>query len=601
MKNTPSPPPVPTAAQAIEAIASWGELSEPRRKSLSTAVRTFCRLGGKKAPEITRLDPARCLAAMDAATPTALGVSPSTLGNARSGLRYILRRLGLLAPVRVREAVTDPRWATLIESLPKRFHPHRLRAFMEFCAARDIASDAISSETLVLYLENRVATRGGDSNRSDAHQVARQWRRMGQTLEGWPTTLLTLPPIEGRPSALPFSAYPASLQEGAGRYFDWCAGSPDGDPFDEGAGNALAPASIESRRKGLRLLLWGLVETGTPAAMISQLEALTQFDVARQTLAWHRKRLGAKPTAGLATMADTVQSLAAFFRIDGPERERLRRLLGACRPKRQKEIPEDKAVLIDRLSNDRTLGVLLILPGLLMAKARQMRDGSVSQKNVCSPPKPMEACWTAALAVAIQIELLLPIRLHDLASLKLDEEVRLTQVGRRAPQAHLRVAASKTGQTVETELTGEAAAVLQEYLLEFRPLGPHPETSWLFPNRDSADLPRSKAGFGAAIAGAIEKYVGETMTTHDFRILVATIIIQENPHAIEDIRAVLGHAGYEIAARHYRRNNRLGAAKRLSDNINRIKKRTALVAAAALPPSALNANWPGANRSRGRK
>ena len=49
------------------------------------------------------------------------------------------RGLGVLAPVYRREPISDAAWAALMQALPARFHPHRLRAFMGFCAAKAIA------------------------------------------------------------------------------------------------------------------------------------------------------------------------------------------------------------------------------------------------------------------------------------------------------------------------------------------------------------------------------------------------------------------------------------------------------------------------------
>jgi hypothetical protein len=68
-------PPIPTAAQAIASIATWTQVSEASRKTFATAVRTYCRFGGKKAPETVRLDPTHCLTAIDQASPAALGKS----------------------------------------------------------------------------------------------------------------------------------------------------------------------------------------------------------------------------------------------------------------------------------------------------------------------------------------------------------------------------------------------------------------------------------------------------------------------------------------------------------------------------------------------
>jgi integrase len=260
-------------------------------------------------------------------------------------------------------------------------------------------------------------------------------------------------------------------------------------------------------------------------------------------------------------------------------------MLAIYRPKRQKEITEDLAKLLDQLADPDVEARLLHLPALLMCKARRLRDGWTSKGGVNHPPKPKEACWMAAVAAGIEIELHLPLRIHDLTHLRLGEQVTVSQGnGRSASQVHLRVIANKNGRVVETWLRGEAAGILMEYLRDFRPLGPHPTTDWLFPGRDREDRPRAKNAFSGTIAEAIHEHTGVHVNVHAFRAFAAALILADHPHAIEDVRALLGHSTFEMAFRHYRRTNRQAAAQRLDDAINKRRQRSrAAFAPPALP------------------
>ncbi|WPB83960.1 hypothetical protein [Sediminicoccus rosea] len=577
-----SSPDIPTAAQALAMIQTWDDKPSDQRRNLRTAVKTYCRLGGsKRPPEIVRLDPARCLPEVDAARASALGISDKSLRNVRSGLRYVLRRCGLLAPVRERNPVDDPRWAELIGQLPARFHPHRLRAFLEFCAARDIVPEAVTNDTLVAYLDRRQAERGGDNNRADVREAARQWNKMAKALPGWPQIELALPPDPDRTLSPPLATYPVSLQREVTEFVDWCRGSGE-EFFGEEADvrEPMSEASIQTRLTGLRLFLWGAVETGTPAEEMDGLEWLMRSDVRKRSMRWNRERLGGKVTAGLATIADTLPTVAAFLNRPEAERAVLRQALRAYRPKRQKEITERNARLLDRLTDPVARGKLLKLPFKLMERAREIRDGWVSHEGIDHAPKSMEACWLAAVAVAVEIELNLPLRVSDLTQLTLDEELRIQRQRRGSPTAFLRVTANKNDQVVETILDEESAELLQEYVDAFRPLGPHPETRWLFPNRDTAGHARAPQGFSAAIMEELEKELGFHMTVQSFRCFAATVIMEMNPHAIEDVRLILGHAGFAMAERHYRRVNRHAAARRLSAGLRSLRRDTQLQAAA---------------------
>jgi integrase len=209
----------------------------------------------------------------------------------------------------------------------------------------------------------------------------------------------------------------------------------------------------------------------------------------------------------------------------------------------------------------------------------------------------MEACWLASLAAAIEIEVLLPIRVHDLAHLKLEEELSIIPRGRHPSEAGLRVHASKNDMVVEAVFGQPATQLLLEYLHDFRPLGPHPETDWVFPNRDTADRPRAKGGFSTAITDVVKEHTGVRVNVHAFRAFVAMMILEDNPHAIEDVRAILGHSSFEMAFKHYRRSGRLKAAQRVDAGNAKRRSRHRLTNAVAKLPMDL-ASRPGSFRPR---
>ena len=123
-------------------------------------------------------------------------------------------------------------------------------------------------------------------------------------------------------------------------------------------------------------------------------------------------------------------------------------------------------------------------------------------------------------------------------------------------------------------MRGEAAGLVAEYLRSFRPLGPHPATAWVFRTCDREDRPRAKNGFSEAIADTIHEHTGVRVNVHAFRAFAAARILDDHPHAIEDIRVLLGHTSFEVALRHYRRTNRQGAAHRLSEAISKRRRRS---------------------------
>lgn len=576
----------PTVAEALLQMREWEDSPQLRKRNCAAALKLLCRIDGEKAPTIVRLDPAICLPALDGASAAALGLTPKSHQNYRATVRFVLRRLGILAAVHRREPIKSDAWRELEKGLPARFHPHRLRAFMAFCDTRAIMPADVTNDTLEAYLCHRTESHGGPNIRGDVREVARQWNKMRSLIVGWPNTTLTLGPPEGRVQTLPFPAYPASLQAEIERYLVWLAADPEETEDDETDHEPASAATVICRRKGIRLLLWGLVETGYAPETLTQLSILMQFDPARQSLRWHRQRRGKPnpqkpaelmPAPGMAMLVDTLRSLAIYFRLSGEADKKFRRMLNANRPKQRSEITETLSRLLDRLAVPETQTKLLHLPQLLMHKARHLRDGWTSKAGVNHVPKPHEGNWMAALAVAIEVELHLPLRIHDLAGLRISQQLFVNQASKRgAPEVHLRVVASKNGRLVETWMRGEAAQLVVEYLQDFRPFGPHPGTDWVFPNRDRKNSARAKGGFSEAIADSIYEHAGVRVNVHAFRAFAAMLILEDHPHALEDIRALLGHGHFDIAFRYYRRANRQGAAQRLSEAISKRRYRAKL-------------------------
>lgn len=585
----PRKPPLPPALipTAREMIARLGELTTipaTQRTTAVAAVRSYCKLIGQpKALDLVRVDPRDVLPAMDAATPVQLDNAPSTLRNKRAALRSAFRAMGLLAPVRSRPPAEAPAWAPLVAALPARFHPYRLRAFMAWCGGQGLSPDAVDDAVLERYLAERIASQGGQNQRAHVAEVARQWARMRDLIPGWPERELRLAPAPERVRTPPFSTYPETLQAEVERLRAWCATSAVHDLDADGPAQALAPATLSLRETGIRLLLWALIETGTPQAELTSLRCLVDRATAARALKFHRERLQAQMSGHLAGLADAVQLLLVFFRVEGEASAQMRKMLAKLRPPVQREISDEVAATLDALSEPSRRARLLALPEALMREARELRNGVDPVTGAQWTPDSDRALWLAGIAVGIEIELHLPLRVLDLSHLRLGETISLSEARKGRWEARIRVQTNKTGHLVEARLDGESANLVREYMEKFRPLARHAETAWLFPSRDHADRPRSEHHFSEAIAREVLRVVGVRVTAHGFRSFVACMILENDPHAWTDVAAVLGHTSLLTAQKHYARVNRLAAAERLSAGLRRQRKQLERVAPPPLP------------------
>lgn len=118
----------------------------------------------------------------------------------------------------------------------------------------------------------------------------------------------------------------------------------------------------------------------------------------------------------------------------------------------------------------------------------------------------------------------------------------------------------------------DCALGIRAYVDDFRKHLPNSQTDWLFPGKASPNCPRDKPTFGVAISETIERFVGLRVNPHAFRAFAATMILESNPAALDDVRATLGHSGFNTALKHYRRHETKSAAARLAQHL-RLERR----------------------------
>jgi hypothetical protein len=259
--STPRPAQALTVAAAIAAVCTWEDISPGRRRAFCRALTTIATLERSSADSVT-LDAKRSIGLLEAASPAQMGLQASSLANLRAGLRFVLRRLGLLAPRRAATPQVKQReWASLLEKLPEDVAFHRLRQFVAFCAERGISPQAVSLQTLEDYGLQREATWGGAKRADHMRRVAALWRRAAKLLPEWPQT--PIKPAPERQLSFDFDAYPAPLAEEVETYL-WEIGAPETviEIFDHDSSRpAVTKATVTTRKYGLRrLFFWSREE-----------------------------------------------------------------------------------------------------------------------------------------------------------------------------------------------------------------------------------------------------------------------------------------------------------------------------------------------------
>jgi len=573
-----APPPVPhTIAEAILAVRGFTDLSDHRRKTIISSLSAVARLAGKPA-EAVRIDAAQSVALLEQASAASLGVREGTLANYRAGLRQALRRFGLLAPKRLRSQKADhPAWTELLARLPDGRDFLRLRSFIGFCASEGIGPADVSEATLDAYAAYRTATTGGAKSGDHVRRVASQWNHARRDIDGWPPVRLGLTgrTVEHSP---PFDTYLPGLQKDVAAYLSGIGHRDSEGLFTGPKHGPVRPATVTNHKYNLRRLLWGASQGGMRITEIDSLRVVTSKRFVETSLNWHYFRAGAKVTADLRNLGTTIASVGKYLELTPEEWLTLKELLKRAKPEPRTEISEHNENILERLDDPTIRAALLHTPSHLLKRAARLQSGWTDRKNVSHAPRPLDAAWLASLAVAIEVLLNAPLRIADLQALRLGQGLNIVARGRGRSSGTIRVRTQKTDTLVVFPLEEETVALIQVYLEKYRPALPHSDTNWVFPGQASADQPRNKSSFATAITEVVHDVVGVRVNPHAFRSFAGALILERNPHAIDDVRAVLGHSGFETSLIYYRRNSSRDAAMRLSSSVKQERRKTKLLA-----------------------
>ena len=563
----------PTAAEALALIGTWGDLSVTRRRELAVAVRLLGRITGRQLEAIA-LTPETLGPAIFGAPAARLGITQGSLYTYRNSLRAVLRRLRIIdSRAQGSGQFRLGAWTDLLMLAGDRHATIALTRFARWCDGRGLAPDAVTSDVVAEFINDLGARHLVRSPREHAAALVRTWNRCAQTRPGWPSARLALPPTDRR-YTLAWEKFPKTLQadvkafharltaRNRSRFFTAAAGPPQ----------PLRPATIRRRMDDLRYAAGALVRSGTAPRTVKRLADMLAPDNLAALLDWLDIRGGCHDSAHLGSIAATLQVVARHhLKLDSVALQEVEDLLAQARPPKQKTMTEKNAARLRALENPRSRAALLHLPTELMRRAQALEAAGQVKR----------AAWLASIAAAIEILISCPIRLHNLAHLRIGAHLQRAPLA-RAPFTDIIIPEEETknGVRIEWPLSADTARLLATYSQRYRPSIAKPGSDWLFPGRDTPDRPRAPIGFSAAIAETIEDAIGVRVHPHLFRALAAAITLEASPGAIEEVRQQLGHRTMHTALTYYMTLNPRAAARRLDERVARQRKESRIAAGA---------------------
>ena len=525
----------PSFADLLAAIAQAPELSEQRRRHWACSLQQIAKWLDRPAAVI----PARWNAiqlSVGQLHHARVGVTAKTLANHKSNVRAALRWLGKEHGVPQRGVRLSPEWARFCDGLEKRIRD-RLYNLVRYCSARGISPSSVDDTIFDEYWRYRTETTARASNNTARRFMVRAWNACAAAIDGWPLLGLTEPPMKvlAKPA---WDDFPAGLRRDVDDYFAGLA-----KPHRSLNGKRIQPCSpgtIQTRRAELVAMARMAVRLGVSCQSLSSLAALLHPDVVELVIDAYWKKNGDEPKTGTVDLGWKVLRMARETGcLDQAALDRLDEMRVALEHHRREGLTSKNLQLVRQVLTDGVWSEVVALPNALMQQARLAKDHA-----------PIKAAISAQLAVAVAILTFAPVRLSNLASIELGQN--LTKPG--GPNTpywlvfpHYDV---KNRIDLNFKFDQDLTDLIDEYVHQFRPaLLRGSNASWLFPGE--AGKPKVAITFSLQITRRIQKAVGLRITVHQFRHAAAAIYLKHRPGDYETVRRLLGHRDIQTTIRFY--------------------------------------------------
>jgi hypothetical protein len=542
----------PASLADLLAILQTVDLPQRKRQELSSAVRTVARALGRSLEDIPA--DARLLAnRLKDAAPASLSISRGRWNNVRSLLRTALTFVQQISPGGNPNNLS-PEWLELSNKLPSRSDKIALSRLMRFLSDRGIGPNAVTNETFdeyLLHLDQSLLKRPAQT----FVLAVRAWQRAALAVDGWPLITISVPDRR-RHWVSKWDEFPESLHRDCQAWLDRLAGR---DLLEDGPPRPVRPATLEHREWQIRAFASALKHTGRDPATLTCLADLVEIETYKTGLRFFLDRKGG-PTTAIANLACALKALARHYvRAEPDHLSRMARIIGRLAPGRV-GLTETNRTRLRPFDDRGNIGALLGLPFELMRQARQHRN-------------PRRGAVRAQLAAAIEILLMAPIRMGNLA--KLDIEQDLVRPGQgRALHLVIRAEKVKNREPLEHPLPLDSVDLVEHYIREFRPFLNSAGNTALFPGIGAG--PKNQDFFGTQISRTIRAHTGLRVHPHLFRHVTAKLFLDANPGNYEVVRRTLGHRSIDTTNTFYTGLETAAAVRHFDETILRLRQETSL-------------------------
>ena len=286
---------------------------------------------------------------------------------------------------------------------------------------------------------------------------------------------------------------------------------------------------------------------------LTSLRKLLDPDLVGRVLAAYREKDGGEPKTYTVQLAWKLLSIARVTDcLEEADLEALDDLRAGLEKEHEGGMTEKNLAVIRQVLTANVWGEVVRLPDLLMREARDLREKA-----------PIKAALLAQRAVAIGILTIAPVRLGNLARIKLEENL-IRPAGPLSPYwlvfPNYDV---KNRVKLEFVLKERLTKLIEEYVHDHRPVLLRGASSlWLFPGENGRH--KTLSTLGDQITDTVKDRVGIRVTAHQYRHAAAALILRATQD-YELVRRVLGHKNLQTTIRFYVGLETAQASERFGD------------------------------------
>ena len=524
--NPFSDPQIPSLAWLCQRIEHHSELPRQQRRDMASACNTTAKWFGLS-PSAIPASTAFLRKRFERLHPNHVGVTTRRIGNVKSLLLRAIREAGLSSALASYQCPLSPEWQSLYDQIDDKHQRAGLSRFLRYCTKQGILPAAVDDVVASNYLQ-ALETESLVTNPRELHRNScRLWNKVSASIGDWPDNGLTVPRYNERLYAIPNSTISLPLQAEIDDYLDRLAGA---DLF-QGPVRPLKPSSLKTMRRYIVWYLSALHYIGEDVTKIDSLSELCRFDLFVKAMRWHWERAGNKPTSNLASIAWTVRCIAVkHLGCDEQTEAKYREAMIRLRPA-QTGLSDKNRKALRQFDDPAIVQRFLHCPDRLW-------DQAIKQDN-------RRGHLLVQAAIAIELLIYAPIRLKNLADLRLDRHLTSTK---NCCHIHLPAEEVKNAVALDFILPQPVSERVRAYLDRWHHRFGHSASAFLFPGHHGA---KDSSALRKQITRTLFDYTGIRLSPHQFRHVAAKLLLDQLPGHYEVVRKLLGHTNLSTVYGYY--------------------------------------------------